>query len=60
MLKRLFARTVFFLFFFVAILKGHICGYPYNGEYGLFYIVFNKYDRESILKEYNTNYLDLK
>lgn len=43
----------------VAILKGHICGYPYNGEYGLFYIVFNKYDRESILKEYNTNYLDL-
>ena len=42
-----------------AILRGHICGYPCTGEYGIFYIVFNKYDRESILKEYNTNYLDL-
>lgn len=43
----------------VAILKGHICGFPYSGEYGLFYIDFNKYDRDKILEEYNLNFRDL-
>lgn len=38
-----------------AILKGHINGRPFTGEYGLFLIDFNQYDRSAILEEYNTN-----
>ncbi|MBQ2958053.1 MAG: hypothetical protein IJE06_00075 [Alistipes sp.] len=42
-----------------AILKGHIAGYPYAGEYGLFLMDFSKLDRESILSLYDTNYRDI-
>ena len=44
----------------VAILKGYICrDYTPTSEYMIYYVDFNKFDREETLERYSTNYRDI-